>query len=156
MGKRPVVSRLSIFLILVAGLLFYLAYGPRDALAQSGSPYSGDQQGAVIAVIESQLDAFRRDDGPGAYRHAAPNIQSVFSSVDVFMSMVKRGYGILIDPAGVEFLDIRGEGGALYQAVRVIGRDGVRKIAVYEMQRQEDGSWKIAGVYIIEEPKADV
>ncbi|WP_425406885.1 DUF4864 domain-containing protein [Hwanghaeella sp.] len=147
MKRISAFSRLSILTLFAVALM---------VAPQAGQAQSADTRTAVTAVIQSQLDAFRRDDGPGAYSHAAPNIQSIFPTVGVFMQMVRRGYGFLIDPAAVEFLDIRTEAGTLYQAVRVIGRDGVRRIAIYQMERQEDGSWKIAGVFITEDPAAAV
>ena len=138
--------------LLLAGLIVAACMvQPRPVLAQSDA-----SRAAIVGVIEGQLDAFRRDDGAGAYRFAAPTIKTIFPTVSVFMEMVRRGYGFLIDPAAVESLNLRAEGGDLYQAVRIIGRDGTRKIAIYQMELQEDGSWKIAGVYITEDPHAAV
>ncbi len=152
MGTHPHIFRFYPAAMLLALLaLAAIALSPRPALAQSA-----DQRSAIVTVIESQLQAFRQNDGSGAYRHAAPNIQGMFGTVDGFMDMVRRGYGFLIDPAAVEFLDIKPQGSDLLQAVRIIGRDGARKIAIYHMERQEDGSWKIAGVYITEDPQAAV
>ena len=152
METHPKAFRFTAAAVLAAGLILATAsLSPRSGLAQTA-----DQRSAVVAVIESQLQAFRQNDGSGAYRHAAPNIQDMFGTVDVFMDMVRRGYGFLIDPAVVEFLDVKAERADLLQAVRVIGRDGTRKIAIYRMERQADGSWKIAGVYITEDPQAAV
>ena len=128
--------------------LFLIIVAP--AQAQDFSE-GGPEQSAAIAVIEGQLTAFSRADGPAAFSHAAPVVKRKFPNPDIFMTMVRQGYGILIDPAGVEFLDMRTVDGDLYQAVRVIGQDGTRKIAIYQMERQPDGSWKIAGVYMTED-----
>lgn len=143
-------SMLSRFCLCAVFVLTLVAV-PKDGRAQSA-----EQQSAITAVIGNQLDAFRRNDGADAYGFAAPNIKTMFPTVDVFMSMVRRGYAILIDPAGVEFLDMRARDGALFQAVRLIGRDGERRIAIYQMEQQEDGSWKIAGVFMTEDPQAAV
>ena len=151
MSRIPAFSRLCIRTLPALLLAACLAAAPRTGQAQTA-----EQQSAVVEVIQNQLSAFQRDDGPGAYRFAAPNIRTLFPTADVFMDMVRRGYGFLIDPAAVEFLDVRAEGGDLYQAVRVIDRDGKRRIAIYRMERQEDGSWKIAAVYITEDPQAAV
>jgi len=151
MGRQSVFSRVFLTIGFAVGIASGLAAGPR-----AGNAQSADEQSAIVDVIQNQLSAFQRDDGPGAYRFAAPNIQTIFPTADVFMEMVRRGYGFLIDPAAVEFLDVRAEGGDLYQAVRVIDRDGKRRIAIYRMERQEDGSWKIAAVYITEDPQAAV
>lgn len=152
MSPLPRLSRLcrAVFFAMACGAM------PVVAQAQIADQQTADQQTAIVDVIQSQLNALHQNDGPGAYRFAAPNIKAIFPSVDIFMAMVRGGYGFLIDPTGVEFLDIRAEGGALYQAVRIIGRDGVRRIAIYHMEQQQDGSWKIAGVYITEDPAAAV
>lgn len=151
MNRIPTFSRLCIRAL---PLLFFAAC--LAALPRAGQAQTAEQQAAIVDVIQNQLSAFRRDDGPGAYRFAAPTIRTIFPTADIFMDMVRRGYGFLIDPAAVEFLDVRAEGGDLYQAVRVIDRDGTRRIAIYRMERQEDGSWKIAAVYITEDPQAAV
>lgn len=151
MNRIPAFSRLCIRSLAVLVFAACLAAAPGTGQAQTA-----EQQAAIVDVIRNQLSAFRRDDGPGAYRFAAPTIQTIFPSANIFMDMVRRGYGFLIDPAAVEFLDVRAEGGDLYQAVRVIDRDGKRRIAIYQMERQEDGSWKIAAVYITEDPQAAV
>jgi len=137
----------------VLALLGLLAGAP--ARAQDFSE-GGPEQQAAIGVIESQINALSRADGAEAYSYAAPVIKQKFGSPDVFMSMVRQGYGILIDPAGVEFLDLRTMAGDLMQAVRVIGRDGASKILIYQMQLQDDGVWKIAGVYMTEDRRPQV
>ncbi len=116
----------------------------------------GPEQQAAIAVIQNQIDALSRSDGAAAYSYAAPIIKQKFRSAEMFMTMVRQGYGILIDPAGVEYLDLRTMAGDLMQAVRVLGRDGVSKILIYQMQLQEDGIWKIAGVYMTEDRRPQV
>lgn len=134
--------------------LIVLIWGPA-AHAQSFQS-GGPEQQAAIAVIQQQLNALKAADGSKAFSYAAPNIKQRFQSPDIFMTMVRQGYGILIDPRDVEFLDLRTVSGDLLQAVRVIGQDGTSKIAIYQMQQQEDGSWKIAGVYMTDDNKADV
>ncbi|WP_161973813.1 DUF4864 domain-containing protein [Hwanghaeella grinnelliae] len=151
MTRIPAFSRLHAPTLTILILAACLAGLPRAGQAQTA-----EQQAAIVTVIESQLNAFRRNDGPGAYGFAAPNIRTIFPTAEVFMDMVRGGYGFLIDPAAVEFLDVRAKGGDLYQAVRVIDRDGKRRIAIYQMERQEDGTWKIAAVYITEDPDAAV
>ena len=135
-----------------------IVLGVLAAPAAKAQDYSegGPEQQAVIGVIQNQIDALSRADGAAAYSYAAPIIKQKFRSADIFMSMVRQGYGILIDPAGVEFLDLRTMSGDLMQAVRVIGRDGISKIFIYQMELQEDGVWKIAGVYMTEDRRPQV
>ncbi len=109
-------------------------------------------QPAIISVIEQQLQAFSEGNPQQAFSHAAPSIKSRFGNADYFMSMVRQGYDILIAPKSVEFLEIEQVEGRLIQRVRVIGQDGASRIALYEMQQQEDGSWKISGCYLTQDP----
>lgn len=109
---------------------------------------AGDET-AVQAVISAQLEAFQRDDGPGAYAFAAPVIRQRFPTPDIFMDMVRQGYQPVYRPQSVEFLESRVIDGSPFQAVRLIGPDGLAVIALYRMEQQADGSWRIAGVQLV-------
>lgn len=121
------------------------------ALAQvqaQGTPGPGEQD-AVTRTIRAQMEAFKRDDGVEAFSYAAPAIREIFQTPDVFMQMVRGGYAPVYRPREVEFLEPRAEGGEILQPVRVTGPDGESVIALYRMQRQADGTWKIAGVVLL-------
>ena len=135
--------RLSLLLGLVVFLL------PVAVMAQPGQS-EADRQ-AVIAVIQSQLDAFLADDADGAYQHASPSIQRIFPSPDIFMGMVSTGYLPIYRHQRAEFLEFGIVGGALAQRVLLIGPDGVPVVALYFMQRQPDGSWRINGVSLLDD-----
>lgn len=108
-----------------------------------------EDQGAIIAVIKSQLAAFKRDDSVEAFSYAAPVIRQRFGDHETFMTMVKSGYGVVYRPLDVEFLDSRIRDGVTGQAVRFYDRDGGTSIAIYTMERQPDGTWRISGVYLV-------
>ncbi len=88
---RP--NMLATFVLVATAFALTLALpAGRTALAQD----AGTQTNAAIqSVISKQLDAFRRDDGPGAFSHASPSIQMMFQSHQRFMAMVQRGYAPL-------------------------------------------------------------
>ncbi|MEM7173389.1 MAG: DUF4864 domain-containing protein [Pseudomonadota bacterium] len=133
------------------GLLFLmiLSFG-QGALAQTAQSIDPDDQQAVVRVIEQQLSAFRIDDGAKAFSFASPHIQSLFQTPERFMAMVKSGYRAVYRPQVVEFLDGRQAGGRTAQAVRFIGPDGKAVIAIYEMEQQPDGTWRINGVQLVD------
>lgn len=124
------------------------------AQAQTGDaqgysqPAPGDRQ-AILNTIQSQLDAFQADDGARAFSFATPRLRRMFGSPENFMAMVRGGYMPVYRPQSVEFLDARVVSGRTGQAVRFVGPDGVAVIALYTMEQQADGSWRIAGVQLI-------
>ena len=103
-------------------------------------------------VIERQIDAFKRDDATGAYSFAAPSIQKIFPTAEIFMDMVRKGYQPVYRPRSYAFDELTRIEGKLVQPVRVIGPDGVPVTALYIMKRQSDGSWKIGGCVLTRVP----
>ena len=106
----------------------------------------------VITVIKGQMDAFRRDDGPGACAVAAPVIKRKFATPDTFMEMVRCHYGPVYRPQEVVFQDLRQSPRGPVQDVLLVGPDGQAVLAYYFMERQPDGSWKVAGVQLVPAP----
>lgn len=96
-------------------------------------------------VIESQLEAFQRDDAETAFSFASPNIRKLFGAPANFMAMVKSDYQAVYRPRSVNFLKPEVIEGRVLQPVQVLGPDNVAMIAIYTMQRQDDGAWKIDG-----------
>ncbi len=107
-------------------------------------------------VITGQLEAFAADDGASAYAFATPNIQRLFPSPEIFMSMVKQGYAPVYRRKSYAFGKIGTEmGGQPTQHVTIVDANGKAWTALYAMERQPDGSWKINGCMLVEAPAAD-
>ncbi|MGH6929906.1 MAG: DUF4864 domain-containing protein [Dongiaceae bacterium] len=111
---------------------------------------------AIRQVIESQMAAFQKDDGTAAYAYASPTIQEKFVNADIFLQMVRTGYPAVYRPRDVEFRELKLENGRLLQEVFVVGPDGKPALAIYEMQRQPDGSWRINGCWLERAPDQSV
>ncbi len=111
---------------------------------------------AIRQVIESQIDAFRHDDGATAFSFASPSIQQKFGDPGNFMNMVRSGYPQVYRPKTVEFEELSVEEIGPVQKVLVVGPDGVPVLMIYLMQRQPDGSWRINGVYMTQAPDRSV
>lgn len=105
-------------------------------------------QTAIRTVIERQLEAFRQDDAAAAFAFASPMIQAKFGTSEVFLNMVKTAYQPVYRPRYVAFRDLRILQGVPTQSVFLIGPDGVPVTAIYMMQKQPDGVWKIDGCYL--------
>jgi hypothetical protein len=108
---------------------------------------------AFQSVIQSQLEAFQRDDGTAAFAHASPMIKGMFRTADNFMRMVMTGYPQVYRPRSVDFGAVIEYRGQPTQLVYLTGPDGDAVIAYYQMQQQPDGTWQINGVYL--EPAAN-
>ncbi len=107
--------------------------------------HAGDDVSVAQAIIRSQEQAFARDDADAAYSYAAPAIHAMFPDADEFMAMVRRGYQPVYRHKSFEFGEGRAAGGRIAQTVRIIDADGNPWDALYTLEQQADGSWKITG-----------
>jgi hypothetical protein len=110
----------------------------------------GSDKTAIQSVIDRQIAAFRRDDGREAFSYAAPDLQAQFGSVEIFMGMVKTGYAPVYRPRSYQFRDLKTINGVITQQVYVVGPDGVARLALYFMQQQKDGSWRVSGCVLLD------
>lgn len=127
-------------------------FGTPQALAQQQS----QSEVMVSQVIQGQLKAFAAGNRDLAYSYAAPSIQRMFPSPDVFMNMVAQGYGALIAPQSYQFESFQENDGRAVQMVRLTAADGTAWKAYYMMQQMEDGSWRIAGCQMEQLPGGSV
>ncbi len=137
----------------ITRLLVIVALG----FALTAPARAASDQDDIKTVIESQLNAFANDDGAEAFTFAAPIVQQLFRTPEQFMAMVKNGYQPVYRNSNRIF-------GAIFQdglgrpAMRVVltGADGKRYEALYAMEKQADGTWKIASCTILAIPAQEV
>lgn len=130
---------------LVAALLLLGGLAPAPAQDVGAS-----DKAAIQSVIDRQIAAFRRDDGREAFSHAAPDLQAQFGSPEIFMSMVRTGYAPVYRPRSYQFRELKTIDGVITQQVHVVGPDGVARLALYFMQQQKDGSWRVSGCVLLD------
>jgi len=152
--EAPMLARIASQFVF-ALLLVLPAMAKADSPAVS-APVGRADRAAIEAVISHQLGAFHRDDGEAAFSDASPSIQQMFHDPGTFMEMVKTGYLPVYRSSHVEFRDLGTIDGNLIQQVYMVGPDGVAVLALYEMQRQPDGSWRINGCAIARAPDQGV
>jgi hypothetical protein len=106
---------------------------------------------AARATISAQIEAFRADDSAAAYSHAAPSIRRIFPNQDAFMRMVRQGYAPVHRPRSYGFGRGESDGsGSVVQRVELVGPDGRGYEAVYTLELQPDGHFRITGVHLRE------
>ncbi|HZP20490.1 MAG TPA: DUF4864 domain-containing protein [Bauldia sp.] len=119
-------------------------------LARAGDVAAADQE-AFKSIIASQLDAFQHDDGAAAYSYASPTIKGIFPSPEQFMAMVRNAYQPVYRPQSVTFGPVADTPVGPTMKVFLTGPDGKSYVALYTMQRQPDGTWKINGCVLLED-----
>jgi hypothetical protein len=102
-----------------------------------------DDIAAAQTVIRSQERAMISDDAATAYSYAGPPITSMYREADTFMWMVRRGYAPVYRHQSFEFGAGRVLGDQITQEVHIIDAEGVAWEALYTLEQQSDGSWKI-------------
>lgn len=102
----------------------------------------------IRRVVIAQRDALVAGDGSAALGFAAPGIRAQYPTPAAFMAMVREGYPALIDARYAELLDGAVIGGDVIQPLRLVLPDGGVRVALYTMQRQRDGAWRIAGCLV--------
>lgn len=133
----------SLFAILTAGF-FAVALGTVATAQDTDGP-------KIRSVIQSQIDAFQKDDFASAFSFASPKIRQMFGTSDRFGMMVRQGYPMVWRPQSVEFLDLRDIGGQFWQVVLMRDADGAYHTLGYQMSQAADGVWQIDGVQILRE-----
>nr|WP_274630658.1 DUF4864 domain-containing protein [Mesorhizobium shangrilense] len=102
---------------------------------------------AAQTTIDSQIRAFLADDADRAYSFAAPNVQRLFPTVETFMGMVTGGYQPVYHPRDWSFGKVKEmDAVSIIQQVFTVGPDGKDYEAVYTLELQADGVWRITGV----------
>ena len=148
--------------IWVLGLLALLAAG--TALLQSRQVALASQLARhdtdIRQIIASQIEAFRRDDGPAAFAFASPDLRAQFIVAPHFMAMIRAHYRPVYKAQKITF---DGPAKAIQQSpemrvqkVFLTDDRGTGHNARYTMQKQPDGSWKIAGCLLLQSGLVDI
>jgi hypothetical protein len=133
----------------LARILLAVSLWAEPTMADEAKSLSVLDQTAIRAVIQQQLEAFRRDDSMAAFAHAAPVIRKMFGGHETFLAMVRRDYPAVYRPRDIAFGSTGLVRGAPVQAVRLVGPKGVAVVALYAMERQPDGTWRISGCQLL-------
>jgi hypothetical protein len=66
------------------------------------------------------------------------------------MRMVRAGYGPVYRPRIYQFRELKEMNGVVTQQVYVVGPDNIPRLALYFMQQQKDGTWRISGCVLVD------
>ena len=115
------------------------------AVAPAGAEVTAADREAIERAVRGQIAAFQRDDAEAAYGFASATIQRLFATPELFLEMVRRAYAPLYRLAEARFSPPVADESVIRQKVVLRGPDGRFWVALYAMQRQPDGSFRIDG-----------
>jgi Domain of unknown function (DUF4864) len=137
----------------ILGWLLALATLAAALICTAGAAQAADvsrkDAADIRAVVQAQLDALAVDDADRAFSFAAPGIRDMMGNAQNFLAMVRTGYPVVHRPASVAFLKAELKGPQVIQAVQMTDAKGVAWLAVYNLQRQPDKSWRISGCVVV-------
>lgn len=104
----------------------------------------------VRAVILAQLKAFADDDAEAAFETATPEVRKSIGEAGLFLAMVRGKYPMVYRPAGFGFLPPELEKNQVMQIVTLRDADDKTWLALFQLERQPDRSWRISGCIVAE------
>jgi len=122
------------------------------AAALIGPAQAQEDGAAITGVIQSQIEAFLRDDFATAFTYASPNIRQLFQTPERFGAMVRQGYPMVWRPADVEYFERVTIDGRIWQRVRITDGAGNAHDLGYQMIETDEG-WQINGVQFLQAPQ---
>jgi len=131
-----------------AAIVFALLATRAFAQGSAGPTHPAAEWETIRDVVTSQRQALVAGDGERAFAFATPALRRQYGSAEAFMRMVRSGYQALVDARYVELLEGAVIEGSTIQPLRLVMADGAVLVALYTMERQRDGGWRIAGCVI--------
>lgn len=111
--------------------------------------FTKTDRSTIRSVVKKQLESFQRDDANTAFALASPGIQQLFGTADNFINMVKVHYSPVYRPRSVLFEELALIQNIPTQSVLLLTSEGLVVRALYVMERQQQGHWRIGGCYLI-------
>src|ERR1700674_5583166 len=128
-------------------VFFFCALDTSAALAATPPMRASDWK-SIKQVIAAQRAALIAGEGAKAFGYATPAIRAQFGEADIFMAMVHLGYPALLTARYTEFLEGAVIDGLIIQPLRLIDADNSVRVALYTMEKQKNGAWRISGCRI--------
>ncbi|MGV3741658.1 MAG: DUF4864 domain-containing protein [Burkholderiaceae bacterium] len=119
------------------------------AMACANKAYEKDAQ-EIRSVIQSQLHAVSRDDAEVAFSFTSTSTRGELGSPDDFMDLIRHDFPMLYRHRQVMFEEPDIDVNHATQIVQFIDEKDSVWVGIYKMQREKNGSWKVAGCQLIE------
>lgn len=135
----------SFFYLTLIGMA--LIAGGNAQAAEKAAP----AKALVRSVVQSQLDAFRKNDFKTAYGFAHTGVKEQFTQAQ-FEQMVRGGFPAMVIPGNVAFFEVQEDGANAEVQVTLTDEKGNNSGFRYLLEK-DNGNWRIAAVIRIEIPE---
>ena len=142
-------------LFAIASLLIALAM-PYQLLAEGANPLPQAEVESIQRAVRLQLHAFSQDDAVRAFELATPSIRSQMGSPENFLRIIKEEFSPIYRNLMVIFSRPEVMGDSTIQIVRLTDSHSRVWLAIYSMERDTAGAWKIDGCQLIETSSVSV
>ncbi len=104
----------------------------------------------IQEAVQTQLDALAVDDAAAAFEMATPAKRMLIGSPAHFMDIIREQYPAIYRYLGAIFSQPEVLDGIVVQTVWVTSGDRHVWLAIFGMERDENGRWKIDGCELLE------
>lgn len=129
------------------GLAAMLTFAAFVSETRAEAPAPTPEIDKIRGVVSAQIEAFKHDDAKLAFSLATPEVQAMMGTPERFISIVREQYLPVYRPKKIDFrtpVELSDQAGVMQPAV-VVGPDNLPVYAVYTVERQQDGAWRISG-----------
>lgn len=119
------------------------------AVMRATEEYDQDAQ-KIQEVILAQLNAVAHDDAEQAFSLTSSTSQNSLGNPDNFMQLLRYEFPMIYRHRQVTFDDYDISVNHATQVVHFTDEKNAVWIAVYQMYREKDGKWKVAGCRMLE------
>lgn len=104
---------------------------------------------AFREVIALHINAIHRNDAEAAYKLATPKIQSLFPTPQAFMRTVRKLYQPIYQAEQYSFEKAIVLEREIVQPVRIAISPDLPLLALFVLEQQSDGAWRIGGCILL-------
>lgn len=141
-------------------MLMATAVASADPVLAVGAPNVTEvTDGDVLQIrrlVRDQLAAFRAGDSGVAFDMCTDTIRETFGSAVELMSTISSNYPALVAPRQVHFGEFVITPDGLAVLLFLVGTDLVTREALYLVQQDERGCWRVNGCMMTDEEQAAV
>ncbi|MDQ9171671.1 DUF4864 domain-containing protein [Oxalobacteraceae bacterium R-40] len=128
-------------------LSFILGLAVGHAAAQEAH---GSVAQAVTQVVRSQLNAFAEDDAETAFKLSTASTRQLIGTPDGLLSVIKHKFTPIYRHRKAMFSEPEIINRSALQIVHLTDADNLVWIAIYQVEQEADGIWRVDGCQLFE------